>query len=139
MTYNPQKPRYTLPFAGRDYELEGSFGLIEAAEYALSDNIINIAQSALEMPVYKIARLLAAVFKQCGIDKKQSDIFETIVNDIGIASREFAVLRFHIFAFLKICICKPSGREQEAKDMGEMIGRLEAPPASPGESTSNSA
>ena len=139
MTYNPQKPRYTLPFADKDYELEGSFGLIEAVEYALADNIISIAQSSLEMPVFKISRLLAAVFKQCGFDKKQPDIFETIVNDIGVASEEFAMLRFHIFAFLKICICKPSDREQVAKDMGEMIGKLETPSVSPGENTSNSA
>lgn len=139
MTYDAAKPRYTLKLAGKEYELEGSFGLIEACEYALADNIISIAQSTLEMPVYKVARLLAAIIKHCGADVKQNDIAEIIVNEIGIASNEFAMLRFHIFAFLKICICKPSDREQGAKDMGEMIGKLEAPSASLGEITSSSA
>lgn len=138
MAYNPAKPRYTLKLADKDYELEGSFGLIEAVEYALGEDIVSIAENALSMPVYKVSKLLASIIKYCGTDIKPSNISETIVNEIGIASNEFAVLRFHIFAFLKICICKPSDREQTAKDMGELIGKLEKPTASLGDTTSNS-
>jgi len=138
MTYNAAKPRYTLKLAGKEYVLEGSFGLIEAVEYALGDDVISIAESALEMPVYKVAKLTSAMLKHCGFDVKQSDVAEIIVNEIGIASNEFAILRFHLFAFLKICICKPSEREQVSIAMGEMIGKLTAPTASLGDTTSSS-
>jgi len=138
MTFNPQKPRYTLKFSDKEYELEGSFGLIEAVEYAMNADIISVAQSALEIPVWKVAKLTATILKHCGNKITASDISETIMNEMGIASDEFALLRFNLFAFLKICICKPSDREQMAKDMGELIGKIEAPLPSLGNTISSS-
>lgn len=138
MTYNAAKPRYTLKLAEKEYALEGSFGLIEAVEYAMGGDVISIAESALEMPVYKVARLVSVMLNHCGFDVKQAAISEIIVNEIGVATSEFTILRFNLFAFLKICICKPSEREQASITMGEMIGKLTAPKASLGDTTSSS-
>ena len=138
MTFNAQKPRYCFKIADKDYELEGSFGLIEAVEYAMSDDIISIAKNCLEMPSSKVAKLIHAMVKHCGYSESKDSIFEKIVNEVGVSSHEFAILRFHLFAFLKICICKPSERQKVSADMGELIGKLESNQASLGENTSDS-
>jgi len=138
MTYDPARPRYTLPFAGKEYELVGSFAVIEAAENALKDNIVNISVRTIDMPASDAAKLCSAVLKACDHDVSTREAAGTIW-EMGAASNDFTILRMHLHAFLRICVSRPSDREEAAKKMGEMIGKWTARSASPGETTGDSA
>jgi hypothetical protein len=138
MDFNPAKPRYELTIAGKSYELEGTFALIEAAEYALKENIISIAMRCIEMPVSDMTKLLHSILKSCGHDEmSKADIGEILWNELGVSSSEYAMLCLHIHAFLRICNSKPSEREAVKKTMGEILGEASHP--SPGATTSSSA
>ena len=136
--FNPAKPRYTLPLAGKDYELEGTFALIEAAEYALKDNIVSIAMRCVEMPVSEMVRLLHSILKSCGHEMSKDVIGEIIWNELGTASPEYSMLCLHVHAFIRICNTRPSDREVVKKELGELLGGAKVEP-SLGETTSNSA
>lgn len=139
MTFDPQKPRYTLPFNGKEYELEGSFGLIEAAEYALKDNIISISMKATSMQVSQMSRLLYAILTHCGHKISHDEISETIFNKIGIAGDGYPMLCLHVHAFLRITIVPPSQREEAAKRVGELLKGKNTTPDTTSEITSDSA
>ncbi len=138
MTFNPAKPRYTLPLAGKEYELEGSFALIEAVEWALKDSIISIAMRCVEMPVNEMSRLLSSILKSCGHDITKEAAGEILWNEIGVSTPEYSLLCLHVHAFLRICISRPSEREVVKKEMGEILGEVNVATPSPGATTSNS-
>jgi|GEM_PF-6003506 len=132
--FDPQKPRYVLSIAGKDYEVEGTFGLIEAVEYAIKDNILSVAARCPGMAVSDIARLLAAILNASGEKTSANAIGNILWNDVGITTEAYAMLCLHVHAFLRITMAKPSERAEVAKQMGELLGR----PDSPGLTTSDS-
>lgn len=138
MTFEPARPRYTLPFAGKDYELLGTFGLIEAVEYALKAHIGVIAVQIVNgMPANELAKVVAAVLTACGHKTTATEVGERLFDTIGLEGDENQILRLHLYAFLKICLTPPGGREQVAQKMGELLGKLTG--ASRGNSTAGSA
>lgn len=136
MTFDPAKPRYTLPFAGKDYELEGTFGLIEAIETAMQDGIVSVMVRAVEMPVSETAKLIAAALSFSGHKMTAKEVGTAIFDRIGASGEEFAVLRLHLFAMLKIFTAPPTNRQEAGKEMGELLGKWAT--ASRGEITSDS-
>ncbi len=135
MTFDPQKPRYSLPFAGKTYELEGSFGLIEAVEYALKDNILTIATRCTAMPVHEMAKLLAAIISFCSEKTTASAIGEIIWKEIGAVGDDYTMLCLHVHAFLRITMAKPTERQAVAKDMGELLAKAQSLSPSLGKTT----
>jgi hypothetical protein len=139
-TFEPARPRYTLPIAGKDYELLGTFGLIEAVEYAAKAHIGVVAVQIVNgMPASGLAKVLTAILTSSGHKTSLQDVSGLLWGEVGIEGDENQKLRLHLYAFLTICLAPPSQREAKAKDMGEMVGRLTAPDASPGQTTEGSA
>ncbi len=138
MTFDPARPRYCLPLAGKDYELLGTMELIEAVEYAAQRGVLQVAIDVIEdMPSSGLARLLSAVLTACGTPLTPRAASDLLWNEVGLAGDANKLLRVHLYSFLSICLAPPEQREATAKKAGEKIGRLGA--ASPGGTTSNSA
>jgi hypothetical protein len=135
MTFELARPRYTLPFAGADYELLGDMALIESVEYALKKGIGDVTVGVVNgMPTYEFVILLATLLAAGGHKKMTlAKVKEAIWNEIGVAGEANDTLRLHAFSFLSICLAPPSEREGKAKELGELIGKLDK--ASPGKST----
>lgn len=135
--FDPARPRYTLPFAGKDYELLGTFALIEAVEYSLKDHVGRIAVRAVEaMNFTDLAKLVSAILTSCQHPMTPKEAGDLIWNHVGLSGDENQLLRLHLYTFLSICLAPPSKREGVAKDMGEAFGKLKE--ASLGESTDGS-
>ena len=136
-TFVAARPRYTLPFAGKDYELLGTFGLIEAVEYALKAHIGVVAVQIVNgMPVNELAKVISTILTASDHKMTAKEVGELLLDVVGLEGDDAQALRFHLYAFLSICLAPPSHREQKAKDMGELMGKLTA--ASPGSSTDES-
>lgn len=139
MTFEPARPRYTLPFAGKDYELLGTFGLIEAVEYAMKEHVGRVAVRVVNgMSTYDLAKLLAAVLNQCGHKMALKEAGDLIWEHVGASGDDNDLLRMHLYSFLAICLAPPSQREKKAAEVGEVFGKLKAQAASPGNSTGGS-
>ncbi|QDV34900.1 hypothetical protein [Tautonia plasticadhaerens] len=136
MSYDAARPRYSLELAGKNYELLGTFELIEACEHALGEGIIRIAKRVMDMGVTDTAKLLAAMLTSSGHKATVKDMGDAILG-LGIDSEEHGMLKIHLFAFLRILLSPPKDREGVAEAMGKLTGKLET--ASPGETTSDSA
>lgn len=138
MTFDPARPRYTLPFAGKEYDLLGTFELIEAVETALKLEITKAAVDVVrEMTAHDLAKLVSAVLTASGTPLTAKEAGAALWNEIGLAGDDNTLLRLHLYAFLTICLAKPGRRAEKAKEMGELIGELRA--ASRGATTSASA
>lgn len=138
MTFNAAKPRYSLPFGDKQYDIVGDFALIEAIEYAMQDSIVNLMVSCLDMPVSKMAKLIHTVVKSTGESLTQTKINDTLWNEIGISTTEYQILCLHLHTLLKIIVAKPAERSEVANKMGELMGELNLIEASPGKTTSAS-
>lgn len=136
--FDPARPRYTLPLAGAEYELLGTFALIEAVEYAAKAHVgVVAAQVVNGMPVHELARVLSAVLTACGHKLSTAEAAGLLWDKVGLTGDGVEALRLHLYAFLSVCLAPPAAREGRARDMGELLGRLTA--ASPGRSTEESA
>jgi hypothetical protein len=138
MTFDPARPRYTLPFAGADYDLLGTMELIEAVEYSLKRGITQITVDVMNgMPTHELIRVLSAVFTTGGYKLTPAEVGDALWSKVGVGGEDNQLLRIHLYSFLSICLAAPEKREARAKAAGELIGKL--PKASPGESSSSSA
>lgn len=131
--YTPSKPRHTLTFAGKDYELVGTFEVIEAVESALKDDIVRIASRVMDLPVTDTARLISAVTGSMS----PREAGKIISEKYGASGKEYAGLKLSLYAFIRIIVAPPAEREGVAKEMGEQIDRWNQ--GSPGASTGASA
>lgn len=140
MTYEAARPRYTLPLAGKDYELIGTFELIEAVEHTLKEGIFQVAFRVMEMGVADTARLLAAIVTSSGGKLTAGEAGAILFNDVGLGSDGFVLVKLHLNAFMNILFSSPADREEKARRQGEAIGKWSgATSASPGSSTSKPA
>lgn len=139
MTYKPQKARYTLPFAGKDYELEGSFDLLETVENAMQEPILRILPRIVHMQVREIARLISAILQFHKHPMTVREAGDVLTECMGVSSDDYATLCLHLYAFLRICVARPEDREEAAKQMGELLKGMTKNPYSPGENTGASA
>ncbi|MBN9517458.1 hypothetical protein J0H58_02895 [bacterium] len=136
-TFQPARPRYSLPFAGRDYQLLGTFGLIEAVEFALREHIGRVAVRVVDgMHSTDLAKLVAAVLTACDHKMTAQEAGNLIWERVGLTGEENDALRLHLYSFLAICLAPPGKREERAEAAGEMMGKLAA---SPGPTTGESA
>jgi len=140
MSFEPARPRYTLPFAGKHYELLGTFGLIEAVEYSMKEHVGRVAiQIVSGMPVHDMAKVIAAILTTCGTKMTAAEAGDLLWDRVGLTGEENETLRLHLYSFLSVCLAPPSQREQKAKEMGELMGKLTEVAASPGPATGASA
>ena len=140
MTFDPARPRYTLPLAGQEYDLLGTMEVIENIEFRLQKPIGQIAADVpSHMANYELVQLVTAILGKCGHDLSLSDVKALLWEKVGLTGEANATLRLHLFAFLSICIAPPEAREAKAKDMGKLHGELTRISASPGESTKKTA
>lgn len=138
MAFDPARPRYTLPLAGKDYELLGTFELIEAVENATGMGIVSATVALInDMPTGTLAKLLAAVLNVSGHKTTTTESREILWNHVGITGDDNTRLRLHLYSFLNICLANPDEREAKAKTAGELMGKLK--PASRGKNTKSSA
>lgn len=136
MTFDPARPRYTLPLAGREYDLVGTMELIEAVEYALKRGVTQAAVDAAgEMPSGELAKLLSAVLSASGHPLTPADARALLWEKVGLAGDANQLLRVHLYSFLSVCLAPPEQREAKKAAAGELLGRL----GSPGGTTSSSA
>ncbi len=139
MAFEPARPRYTLPFAGTDYELLGTFGLIEAVEYALKEHVGRVAVALVQgMPTGDLAKVISAVLTSCDHKMTVKEAGDLLWGEVGLTGEANDALRLHLYSFLSICLAPPGQREQKAKAAGEMLGKLQSPAASPGAITGES-
>jgi hypothetical protein len=137
--FDPARPRLSVKVAGQEYDLLGTLELVEAAELAMKDGIVQIAGRLVEMGVTDVSTLLAAMLRSCGHQVSTKEIGRFILDDLGAGSEEFVFMKMQLFGFLRVLLEPPSGREKVAKQMGEMLGEWTGQPASPGLNISNSA
>jgi hypothetical protein len=138
MSFDPARPRYVLPFAGKDYELLGTMELIEAVEFALKRGILQIAVDVVEaMPTGELAVLLSTILTARGKPLTVAEAKGLLWGSVGLAGDDNRLLRLHLYSFLSICLAPPGKREAKAKTVGEILGELTK--ASPGSNTSGSA
>ena len=137
--FDPSRPRYTLSLAGKNYELLGTFELIEAVEHALQDHIGSIAVRVVgNLPTYGLAKVVSAVLTSCGHKMTAKEAGDLLFGDVGATGEANDALRMHLYAFLSITLAPPAAREQKAKEMGELLGKLTEAVASPGSNTEGS-
>lgn len=137
--FQTTRPRYALPFAGKDYELLGTFGMIEAVEYAMKEHIGRVAVQIVNgMPAYDLAKVIAALLTGCGHKVTAQEAGDLLWNEVGLSGDANDTLRLHLYAFLSICLAPPGQREKKAQDLGELLGKLNRPEVSPGASTAGS-
>lgn len=140
MGFEPARPRYTLPLAGKEYELLGTFGLIEAVEYAMKENIGDVALNVFRGITFSdLAKVLSAVLTASGVSKTPADVGTLLFEQVGAVSEDLRLLRLHLYCFLCICLAPPGQRESKAAEMGELMGKETAPGPSPGNATAASA
>ena len=138
MAFDPARPRYTLPFAGTDYDLLGTMELIEAVEYALGRGILQVSVDVIEaMPTWELSRLLSAILSCNDTKMSPQEVKTALWGTVGISGDANKFLRVHLYNFLAICLAPPEQREAKAKRAGELLGKLVT--ASPGATTSPSA
>ena len=138
MSFEPARPRYTLSFAGKDYELLGTMELIESVEFALKRGITQIAVDVMdEMPTGELIRLVSAILTACDHKMGVQEGRALIWDKVGVTGDANLLLRASLYSFLSICLAPPEKREKKAKDAGELLGKLSK--ASPGPNTSDSA
>lgn len=125
MTYDLARPRYTLPLAGKTYELLGTFELIEAVEYALKQGIVVVAVEVVrDMTSTNLAKLLSAILTASDQQMDATAAGDLLWSKVGLVGEGNALLRLHLYAFLSICLSAPPDREAKATEMGELIGNL---------------
>lgn len=139
MTFEPSQARYTLPFAGKDYDVVGTFQLIADIEWELQDNIVSIATHSIDMPIRSMAKVLRVILASVGSNLSEKDIGELLVNKLGVGSDDYTVLALHVHVALRTFIAKPSDRDEVRERLGELMGNLKQAADSLGESTSKSA
>ncbi|WP_152051829.1 hypothetical protein [Tautonia marina] len=137
--FEPARPRYVLPFAGKDYELFGTMEVIEAIEFSMKESVLDVCFRVIDMGVTDTARVIAAILSASGHKDHSPRSVSQALMDMGVAGQAFTVLRAHISCFLQIILQPPELREETAKRMGEVMGKFDARTASPGENTSSSA
>ena len=130
MTYDPARPRYALPFAGKEYELLGTFGLIEAVEHAAKANVGTVAVQLVNgMPNHELAKVLSAALTACGHALTPDEVGAKLFTHVGLTGDDNDALRLHLFAFLSICLAPPHKREKAAADAGELLAGLASGPS----------
>lgn len=139
MTFDPARPRYTLPF-GKDYDLIGTFEMIEAIEWAMKKPVGETLLAVVNgMETFNLAKLIAAMLTANKHEMTAKQAADVIWNEIGITGEDNDKLRLHLYSFLSICLAPPKERESKAKEVGELMGSLNAETASRGENTKKSA
>jgi len=134
--FDKARPLYSLPLGDETYELVGTFALIEAVEHALGRSFIAVATEVVDMGVSDTAKLLSAMLNASG-EKTTARIMGEKLWAIGMDTPEFASLKIHLYAFLRILLARPDDRKEVSEAMGEMTGKLQE--ASRGKTTSASA
>lgn len=138
MTFDAARPRYTLPLAGKEYELLGTMEMIEAIEHALGRGIIQVSHDVLDvLPSWELAKLLSVILAANGQRLTAQEAKDLLWNTVGLTGDANQLLRVHLYHFLAICLSPPEQREAKAKTAGELLGKLSK--ASLGENTSSSA
>lgn len=138
MSFDPARPRYTLPLDGKEYELFGTMALIEAVEYALGRGVVQVAVDVMDvMSATDLAKLLSSVLTACDHKMTFAEAKELLWSKIGLRSDDCTLLRMHLYSFLTICLAPPEKRAEKAKNAGELFGKL--PEASRGATTRSSA
>jgi hypothetical protein len=138
MAFDPARPRYTLPFAGAEYELLGTIELIEAIEVALQRGASQIAFEVIDvLPSWELAALVSVVLTANGNKVSPKQAKDLLWNQTGLSGDGNKLLRVHLYNFLAISLAPPEQREAKATRAGELLGKLSQ--ASRGESTSSSA
>ena len=140
MGFDPARPRYTLPFAGKDYELLGTFGMIEAVEYAMKEHVGMVAVKLVNgLPAFDLAKVISATLTACDHKMTAKEAGDLLWDKVGLTGDDNETLRLHLYSFLSICLAPPGQREKKAGEMGKMMGKPESPAASPGSNTGESA
>jgi len=132
MTFDSARPRYKLPFDGKDYELTGELSVIEAIETAMQRGILDIAVNIVGMGLTDTAKLLTTILNACNHSFTHKTVAAAIFN-MGLGSKAFATLQLHLYSFIAIILQPPDSREKKAQEMAAMLNH------SRGESTSSSA
>jgi hypothetical protein len=116
------RPRYTLPFAGRDYDLVGTMEMIEAAEYAVGRSIIKIVVGLIdELSARDLAKLLSAILTANDHKTSAAEVSGLLWNTVGLAGDANTLLRMHLYGFLSICLAPPETRREKATQVGELL------------------
>jgi hypothetical protein len=138
MSFDLARPRYTLPFAGKDYELLGTFGMIEAVEFAMKEYVGDVALRVIrDMSSTDLAKLVSTILTANGAKMTAEETKALLWDVVGLKGNDNDLLRIHLWNFFDICLSPPGEREKAANTAKERLGKLDA--ASPGSTTDASA
>lgn len=126
-------PDYPITLAGKSFTLDGSFATLRSVQQAFRRDLIDVQASVLDMRQDEIAQLLAAA-----TGGSADEYGALLLDEIGVTSPAYQMVKAHLMAWLAIAMSPKADREAARARMGELIGRLAGPPASPGPSTRSS-
>lgn len=131
-------PECILKVAGREYLFEGNFATFKALQHALKKDVAEIQASVFTMPLCDFVALLHTLVKSAGGIATEDEIGNWLINDVGIDSPEYVMLRGEIVVFLTVAMSPRRDREKKKADMTEFLQSVKSA-AFRGENTSASA
>ena len=135
MTFDPQKPRFTITLANKSYEVEGSFAVLEAAENALKDHLFNILTRCFTMSASDMAKLLSAILQANGERITPREIGEILWDTVGVVGDDYTKLCLEVYAFLNISVSRPADREKKSAEMEILLKKAREKAPSLGSTT----
>ncbi len=109
-------PTRSIAIGGKDYSLDGSFGTLKAIQEACAKDIVVVLSDVFEMNFIHLARLVAI-----GSGKDTDPIAESIVNDVGLMTQEYVVLKTEILAWLATAVSPQKDRQKKSEQMQKIV------------------
>lgn len=133
MTDHLVTPDYPFTLCGREFTLDGTFATLKAVQHAFREDLLAVQARVLDMRQDEVALLLAT-----GCQAEAEEVGTWVLDAVGLTGPEYRLLKGHLMAWLLVAITPRREREGQRRKLGELLGRLTAPPASPGGSTRSS-
>lgn len=128
-------PDQPISVGKAEYTLKGTFRTLASLEQAFSEDVIRLQSRVLDMRLDEFARLLAVAITASGGKATEDEIGQALLDEVGITTPAYAILRVTVLSWLRVALTDPEGREKKLAELGEMLAKA----ASPGETTSDSA
>lgn len=122
-------PTRTLVIAGKPYTLDGSFGTLRSVQQRFNRDVVQVLIGVMDMPLADVADLIAI-----GAGQDADAVGQAILDDAGAASREYAVLKTQLVAWLTVAVSPKAERQKKSAAMDAILARM----TSPGPTTSGS-
>ena len=111
-------PSRTIQIAGKSYILNASFATLRAVQQRFNRDIVQILVGVMDMPLDFIADLIAI-----GSGQDADAIGQAILDDTGAMTKEYAVLKTNLIAWLTIAV-SPKAEREKSGEMEAILARM---------------